>query len=75
MLGTFGRVNHDYVRNARAGQRVMKSVTQFIAPKLQLKVNEAKSVGVRPQEGKFLGFRFTAGSEVKRTIAPKARIG
>ena len=26
----------------------------------------------RPQERKFLGFSFTAGPEVKRTIAPKA---
>jgi RNA-directed DNA polymerase len=61
-----------YVRSERAGQRVMKSVTQFITQKLKLKVNEAKSAVARPQERKFLGFSFTAGPEVKRVIAPKA---
>src|SRR5579864_3762382 len=61
-----------YVRSQRAGQRVMESVTQFITQKLKLKVNEAKSAVARPQERKFLGFSFTAGPEVKRTIAPKA---
>jgi len=56
----------------------MESMTQFITQKLKLKVNGAKdpkSTGTpvaRPQERKFLGFRFTAGPEVKRVIAPKA---
>lgn len=61
-----------YVRSERAGQRVMESVTRFITQKLKLKVNEAKSAVARPQERKFLGFSFTTGTEVKRTIAPKA---
>src|SRR3984893_4118391 len=61
-----------YVRSERAGQRVMKSVTQFITQKLKLKVNEAKSAVARPQQRKFLGFSFTDGPEIKRTIAPKA---
>src|SRR4051794_19370367 len=61
-----------YVRSERAGQRVMESVTRFITEKLKLKVNEAKSAVARPQERKFLGFSFTAGPEVKRTIAQKA---
>jgi RNA-directed DNA polymerase len=50
----------------------MESVTQFITQKLKLKVNEAKSAVARPQERKFLGFSFTAGSEVKRVIALNA---
>src|SRR6202140_824478 len=61
-----------YVRSERAGNEVMGSVTQFITQKLRLKVNEAKSAVARPQERKFLGFSFSAGPEVKRTIAPKA---
>jgi RNA-directed DNA polymerase len=61
-----------YLRSERAGQRVMKSITQFITQKLKLKVNEAKSAVARPQERKFLGFSFTAGPEVKRIIARKA---
>jgi RNA-directed DNA polymerase len=61
-----------YVRSKRAGQRVMASITRFITQKLKLKVNETKSAVARPQERKFLGFSFTDGPEIKRTIAPKA---
>jgi RNA-directed DNA polymerase len=61
-----------YVRSERAGHRVMESVTRFITHTLKLRVNEAKSAVARPQERTFLGFSFTAGREVKRTIAPKA---
>ena len=61
-----------YVRSERAGQRVMESITRFITHKLKLKVNETKSAVARPQERKLLGFSFSAGPEIKRTIAPKA---
>jgi len=61
-----------YVRSERAGQRVMESISRFITHKLKLKVNEAKSAVARPQERKFLGFSFTAGPDIKRTIAPKS---
>ena len=50
----------------------MESITRFITHKLKLKVNEAKSAVAKPQERKFLGFSFSAGPEVKRTVAPKA---
>ena len=50
----------------------MQSITRFITQKLKLKVNEAKSAVARPQERKFLGFSFTAGPDIKRTIAPKS---
>jgi RNA-directed DNA polymerase len=63
-----------YVRSERAGHRVMESVTRFITKHLKLKVNETKSAVARPQDRKFLGFSFTAGREVKRTIAPKALV-
>ena len=61
-----------YVRNEKAGERLMESITRFITQELQLKVNETKSAVARPQDRKFLGFSFTAGPEVKRVIAPKA---
>ena len=61
-----------YVRSERAGQRVMESITRFITHKLKLKVNETKSAVARPQERKLLGFSFTDGPEIKRSIAPKA---
>lgn len=61
-----------YVRSERAGRRVMASVEQFIARKLKLKVNAAKSAVARPWERKFLGFTFTANRQPKRRIAPQA---
>src|SRR3954463_10049942 len=54
-----------YVRSRRAGERVMESITRFIATKLKLKVNELKSAVARPWERKFLGFSFTNGSKPK----------
>src|SRR5437870_7202972 len=61
-----------YVRSQRAGQRVMDSIGRFITKQLKLKVNDKKSAVARPQERKFLGFSFTDGPEIKRTIAPKS---
>ena len=62
-----------YVRSERAGQRVMESVKRFIASKLKLKVNEAKSAVGKPQERKFLGFSFYMSKKGPgRRIAPKA---
>lgn len=61
-----------YVRSEKAGQRVMESVQRFITKRLKLKVNEQKSTVARPQVRKFLGFSFSAGPVIGRTIAPKA---
>jgi len=63
-----------YVRSARAGQRVMEKVTNFISQRLKLRVNQAKSAVARPQERKFLGFSFTRNRKPKRRIAPKAKV-
>jgi RNA-directed DNA polymerase len=61
-----------YVRSRRAAERVMEGMKRFIARKLKLKVNEAKSAVGRPWERKFLGFSFTSGREPKRRLAPQA---
>jgi RNA-directed DNA polymerase len=61
-----------YVRSQRAGERVMRSIKQFITKQLKLKVNEQKSAVARPGKRKFLGFSFTWQREPKRRIAPKA---
>lgn len=61
-----------YVRSQRAGERVMKSVSQLITKKLKLKVNEQKSAVARPSKRKFLSFSFTWQREPKRRLAPKA---
>jgi RNA-directed DNA polymerase len=60
-----------YVRSRGAGQRVRTSVTRFLARRLKLKVNAAKSAVARPIERKFLGFSFSNHREPKRRIAPK----
>ena len=61
-----------YVRSQRAGERVMKSVSEFITKKLKLKVNEQKSAVSRPSKRKFLSFSFIGSEIVKRRIAAKA---
>jgi len=62
-----------YVKSKRAGVRVMKSVSEFIAKRIKLKVNENKSAVAKPQERKFLGFSFTGGRNPnRRKIAPQA---
>ena len=50
--------NNVYVRSKKAGDRVMRSITEFIENKLKLKVNKDKSAVDRPWRRKFLGFTF-----------------
>jgi RNA-directed DNA polymerase len=61
-----------YVRSRRAGERVMASVERFLAKRLKLRVNKAKSAVARPSARKFLGFSFTGGEQPRRRIAPQA---
>ena len=61
-----------YVRSQRAGERVMKSISEFITRKLKLKVNEDKSAVGLPQERQILGFTILNGKRVIRLISPKA---
>src|SRR6266545_1456337 len=61
-----------YVRSARAGQRVMASITLFITARLKLKVNTLKSAVAPVKERTFLGFSFTQGQRPKRRLADKA---
>ncbi len=57
----FARYADDFVilvKSHRAGERVLRSVQHFLAKRLRLELNEAKS-GVVPIEGcEFLGFTF-----------------
>jgi RNA-directed DNA polymerase len=61
-----------YVRSQRAGERVRESIEQFLAKRLKLKVNKAKSAVAKPSVRKFLGFSFTGGKQPRRRIAPQA---
>jgi RNA-directed DNA polymerase len=60
-----------YVKSERAGQRVLQSVTRWLAKQLRLTVNQQKSAVDRPWNRKFLGFTFT--TQRKRGIAPASR--
>ena len=60
-----------YVKSRRAGERVMKSLTDFIEGRLNLKVNAKKSAVAKPETRKFLGFTLTGGKHPnRRKIAP-----
>ena len=63
-----------YVGSRRAGERVMASVERFLARRLKLKVNAAKSAVARPAHRKFLDFSFTTGTKPRRRIAPQALV-
>jgi RNA-directed DNA polymerase len=60
-----------YVRSQRAGERVMASIETFLAKRLKLKVNKAKSAVAKPNVRKFLGFCFSGGEQPRRRIAPQ----
>jgi group II intron reverse transcriptase/maturase len=59
-----------YVRSQQAGERVMASITRFLADTLKLAVNAAKSAVARPWERKFLGYSLTWHKAPKLRIAP-----
>jgi RNA-directed DNA polymerase len=61
-----------YVRSQKAGERVMASIEKFLAKRLKLKVNKAKSAVAKPNVRKFLGFSFTSERQPRRRIAPQA---
>jgi len=61
-----------YVRSRKAGERVMRSVSRYLARKLRLKVNEEKSAVDRPWRRKFLGFTFRTHKGVSIRISPES---
>jgi len=62
-----------YVRSRRAGERLLASLTRFLAERLKLKVNEAKSAVAPPWRRKFLGYSLTWHKAPRRRIAPESR--
>jgi group II intron reverse transcriptase/maturase len=60
-----------FVKSKRAGERVMKSVIQFVEGKLKLRVNREKSAVDRPWNRKFLGFSFLPNRQATIRLAPK----
>ena len=59
-----------YVRSKRAGERVLASVTQFLAKRLKLKVNQSKSAVDRPWNRTFLGYSMTFHKHPRLKVAP-----
>ncbi len=58
-----------YVGSQRAGVGLRHSLTGFLAERLKLKVNTAKSAVARPWQRKFLGYSLTAHRKPKLRIA------
>lgn len=55
-----------YVKTQRAGERVMKSLEDFINRRLKLRVNKEKSAVGKASDRKFLGFSLTSGKDLHR---------
>jgi len=69
---TFCRYADDcniYVRSKRAGERVLASVTKFLAQRLRLQVNRTKSAVERPWQRKFLGYSMTFHQQPRLKVA------
>ena len=58
-----------YVASERAGVGLLHSLTRFLAERLKLKVNAAKSAVARPWRRKFLGYSMTWHQKPKLRIA------
>jgi RNA-directed DNA polymerase len=61
-----------YVQSRSSGERVMKSITSFLARQLRLKVNAEKSAVARPWERKFLGYSLTSNREPRLKVAKES---
>jgi len=60
----FARYADDFtilVKSQRAGERVLRSISEYLQNRLKLAVNTTKSRVVKTTESKFLGFTFRAG--------------
>ena len=59
----FARYADDFtivVKSQRAGERVLRSISQYLQNRLKLVVNTDKSRVVKTNESQFLGFMFKA---------------
>ena len=64
-----------YVRSQRAGERVMRSVTQYLERKLKLRVNREKSGVDRAAKRKYLGLRVIGrGQKARLSVALESRV-
>jgi group II intron reverse transcriptase/maturase len=59
-----------YVASRRAGERVLASISAFVADVLKLKVNTTKSAVARPWRRSFLGYTLTWDRQSKLKPSP-----
>jgi group II intron reverse transcriptase/maturase len=53
-----------FVASERSGERILATLTEWMAKHLKLRVNPSKSGTGRPWNGKFLGFRIAAEGRI-----------
>jgi len=61
-----------YVRSKAAGERVLASLERFLAERLRLQVNRAKSAVDRPWKRKFLGYTVTHERMTRLRVSPES---
>ena len=61
-----------YVASRKSGERVLKSITDFLQTKLKLKVNQDKTKVDRPFRRKFLGYSMTMNLKPLLKVAPES---
>jgi len=61
-----------YVRSKAAGDRLLMQMKVFLADRLKLQINDAKSACARPWARKFLGYSLTAHRQTRLRIAPQS---
>ena len=59
-----------YVRSQKAGEQLLKAISEFLRNQLKLQINQGKSAVARPWKRKFLGYSFTWHKQAKLKIAP-----
>lgn len=63
-----------YVKTLRAGERVMRTLKQFLEKRLRLKVNEGKSSVAKVTERQFLGFRILQDGKINVSNKSEKRV-
>jgi len=61
-----------YVKSKKAGERVMASITRYLAKRLKLTVNRDKSAVDRPWRRSFLGYTMTAHKKPLLKVAERS---
>lgn len=59
-----------YVSSQKAGEHVLKDISEFLKTTLKLQVNRQKSAVAKPPERKFPGYSFTWHKVARLKIAP-----